>query len=347
MIVDGVVSGVDLVNGGWTVGNEHIKTYQTSQSLISPASVGDEVLFFCVRSLTPGPLTIESTYNILAGPLIQPYKPTAVEVHPMYNGKIVSMGPSTWTIAGPAGAPVTFIVDDPEGKARIDPLPFPAFSVGMPVTVEFEHVGGLLPDDANWAPMSQTPGTTTWTAGMGLPSVSANQTGTLFLRTTDATQQSSTTAATVTLAVAGPLAAATNAASNIAASVAVLHGNLASIGTATSASVNFEWGTVSGSLTNATPVQTVAAPGGFAATISGLSPSTVYYFRSKVTANPGGTVFGAQMSLTTGIAPPPPPPPVFSGGGGGPPPTTTVTPDRTNREPHPQLLGSGADDRRN
>ena len=101
MVVDGVVSGVDLVNGGWTVGNEHIKTYQTSQSLISPASVGDEVLFFCVRTLTPGPLTIESTYNILAGPLIQPYKPTAVEVHPMYNGNIVSMGPTPGPSPGP------------------------------------------------------------------------------------------------------------------------------------------------------------------------------------------------------------------------------------------------------
>jgi len=85
--------------------------------------------------------SIESTFNILAGPLIRPYKPTAVDVRLMYNGNIQLMGPNTWTIAGPAGAPVTFVVDDPEGKARIDPIPYTGFQVGMPVTVEYEHVG--------------------------------------------------------------------------------------------------------------------------------------------------------------------------------------------------------------
>ena len=178
----------------------------------------------------------------------------------------------------------------------------------MPVTVEFEHVGGLLPDDANWAPMSQTPGTTTWTAAMGLPSVSANQTGTLFLRTTDATQQSSTTAAAVTLAVAGPLAAATNAASNIAATAAVLHGDLASIGYSHVSIGQFRVGRRVGP-----PHQRYSGANGggarrFRRHYRGLSPSTVYYFRSKVTANPGGTVFGAQMSLTTGVALPHPRP---------------------------------------
>jgi hypothetical protein len=315
VIVDGVVSNVDLVNGVWTVGTEQVMCYQTAATLVGPATVGDEVLFYARRTLAPGPLVLEQTYQILPGPLSQPYKPTAVETHLMYNGAIQAMGANTWTVGGQ-----TFVVDDPEGKARIDPLPLAAFAIGNSVTVEFDHVGEVLPDNANWAPMSQVPATTTWNASMVLPGVSANQTGTLFLRTTDATQQGSTTAVSVTLAASGALSASSGAASNIAASSAIVHGNLVSMGTAASASVNFEWGTVSGALTNTTPVQTVAVPGTFAATISGLSPSTVYYFRSKAVAG-AGTVFGAQLSFTTAAA--------STGGGGGggggggfaPPPT--------------------------
>jgi hypothetical protein len=202
IIVDGVVSAWDNVLGAWTVGTEQVHCYQSNASIISPATVGDEDLFYCVRTMTPGPLVIESTYMILPGPLIQPYKGTAVEVHLMFNGNITSMGPNTWTVAGPTGAPVTFVVDDPEGKARVDPLPFTAFSVGMPVTVEFDRVGETLPDDANWAPLTHGSGSV-WSGSLDLRSipVPANQTGTFFVRATDATKQASTTGFATTLAL--------------------------------------------------------------------------------------------------------------------------------------------------
>ena len=113
------------------------------------------------------------------------------------------MGPNTWTIAGPAGSPVTFIVDDPEGKARIDPMPYASFSVGMPVTVEFEHVGEMLPDDANWAPMTSSGGNN-WTANLALSGTTGSRSGRLFLRTTDATKQSSTSSYRLTTPTAVP-----------------------------------------------------------------------------------------------------------------------------------------------
>jgi hypothetical protein len=200
IIVDGVVSAYDNILGAWTVGLEQIHTYQSNASLINPATVGDETLFYCVRALTPGPLVIESTYMILPGPLIMPYKPTAEEIHLMYNGTISYMGPNTWTVAGPSGSPVTFMVDDNEGKARIDPLPYIGFTTGMPVTVEFDRVGETLPDDANWASLTNTTGST-WNGTLDLSQipVPANTTGMLFLRATDATKQGSTSGYPMTL----------------------------------------------------------------------------------------------------------------------------------------------------
>ena len=324
MIVDGVVMDKNLVTGEWTVGTEGIKVYQTANTLVGLGTVGDEVLFWGHRTLAPGPIVLDQLNLILPGPLAQPYKPTAVETHLMYNGQVQTMGPNTWTVGGQ-----TFAVDDPEGPARIDPLPFAAFSAGQSVSVEFDHVGETLPDNANWAPLSLDTATNQWTAPVALPGVSANQTGTLFLRVTSVQQTGSTSKynATLAAAVAGPPSALTYAASGIAATSATLNGNLASMGTAASASVAFQWGTTSGSLLNTTSAQTVTAPGPFSATVSGLSPGTTYYFRSTATTT-AGTVFGTQMSFTTAGSPPPtttaPPPPAFTGGGGGGAPATTT-----------------------
>lgn len=196
VIVDGVVSGKDVVTGTWTIGEEGVKVYQEAATLVDVATVGDEVLMYCRRTMTPGPLVAEQISNILPGPLSMPYKGTAVETHLMYNGVIQSMGLNTWTVGGQ-----TFIVDDPEGKARIDPLPYPAFNIGDSVTVRFDRVGETLPDNANWVPLTQDAGTGNWNGTVtppGIPGV--NLPGTLYLRGTDSLQFSSTTAVPATLA---------------------------------------------------------------------------------------------------------------------------------------------------
>jgi hypothetical protein len=61
--------------------------------------------------------------------------------------------------------------------------------VGNPVTVEFDHIGEVLPDDANWMPMSGGPNTWNATPNLVLPPLTANQNGRLFIRAIDATQE--------------------------------------------------------------------------------------------------------------------------------------------------------------
>ena len=174
-IVDGVVSDLDLVKGVWTVGPEAVKCYQDALTLVAPATYGDEVLFYGRRTLTPGPIVLEQTHNILPGRLIASFKGTAVEMHLMYNGTLQSKGPNIWRVGGQ-----DFIVDDIEGEARIDSMPFPAFNIGDLVTVEFEHVGEVLPDPTLWQPLANTAGM--WTDTLTLPEVPQDQTGRLFLR---------------------------------------------------------------------------------------------------------------------------------------------------------------------
>ena len=46
-IVDGVVTDLDLVTGTWTIGDEQVKCYQDANTIVAPATVGDEVLVYC------------------------------------------------------------------------------------------------------------------------------------------------------------------------------------------------------------------------------------------------------------------------------------------------------------
>jgi len=58
-------------------------------------------------------------------------------------------------------------------------------------------------------------------------------------------------------------------------SAAVLKGTLTSLGSASSTSVSFLWGTSSGSLTRETPPQSMTAPGVFSASLTGLAPNVL------------------------------------------------------------------------
>ncbi|MFC1921121.1 Ig-like domain-containing protein [Chloroflexota bacterium] len=89
----------------------------------------------------------------------------------------------------------------------------------------------------------------------------------------------------------------TNTATDVTSNSAVLNGNLTSLGGYGSANISFEWGTASDNLTNVTSNQSKTSTESFNATISGLAPSTIYYFRAKATANP--TVYGSTANFTT------------------------------------------------
>ncbi|MDM7999348.1 MAG: fibronectin type III domain-containing protein [Dehalococcoidia bacterium] len=100
-----------------------------------------------------------------------------------------------------------------------------------------------------------------------------------------------------------PPAVSTENATNLATTSARLNGALSSLGTATTVTVSFEYGTVPGgpySKSTANQARTLNGP--FYADVVGLAPGTTYYYRAKAVGD--GTVYGDEGSFTTLTAPP-------------------------------------------
>jgi len=111
------------------------------------------------------------------------------------------------------------------------------------------------------------------------------------------TEKSFTTASTTT----APLVTTSDASSTATAS-ARLNGNLTSMGTASSVTMSFVWGTSSGSYPNETNSEAMTSTGTFHLDLASLAPGTTYYFEAKGVGD--GTSFGAEKSFTTGTTPP-------------------------------------------
>ncbi len=105
---------------------------------------------------------------------------------------------------------------------------------------------------------------------------------------------------------ATPPSVTTRAATAVNQTGASLQGNLTALGTATSVSVGFRYGT-SASLTGATNVSvgTRTAPGPFSQVLSGLAASTTNYFQAWASGQ--GFSSGTILSFTTSAPPPAPP----------------------------------------
>ena len=90
----------------------------------------------------------------------------------------------------------------------------------------------------------------------------------------------------------------TNDASNAIANSARLNGNLTSLGTASSVTVSFVWGTTSGGpYPDETTGQVMTNSGTFSFDLSGLTLGATYYFKAKAVGS--GTGFGAEKSFAT------------------------------------------------
>ncbi|MBI4267224.1 MAG: S8 family serine peptidase [Chloroflexi bacterium] len=74
-----------------------------------------------------------------------------------------------------------------------------------------------------------------------------------------------------------------------------LRGDIASFGTASSANVSFQWGSVSGNYTAETATETANTTGTFYANLSGLSGNLTYYYRAKAVGD--GTGYGSERSF--------------------------------------------------
>jgi len=85
----------------------------------------------------------------------------------------------------------------------------------------------------------------------------------------------------------------------VTTTTATLRGNLVSLGTAPSCNMTFEWGRTSGIYLFETPIQSENVTGVYQAGITGLSPNTTYYFRSKADGGTHGGAFSAERTLLT------------------------------------------------
>jgi len=99
---------------------------------------------------------------------------------------------------------------------------------------------------------------------------------------------------------ADPPEVTTNAATHMTTDTAFLNGSLTALGTATTDSVSFIYGTTAGGpYPSSTSPQHMSAPGAFHAGITGLTPFTTYYFKAKADGGIYGTGYGAEDNFTT------------------------------------------------
>jgi hypothetical protein len=84
---------------------------------------------------------------------------------------------------------------------------------------------------------------------------------------------------------------------------ATLGGTITATGCSAITAYGIEYSTVSGFTTGIQVSSTNLAGGSFSATLTGLAPSTTYYYKAFAT-NGGGTSYGTQQSFTTAAPPP-------------------------------------------
>jgi hypothetical protein len=95
-----------------------------------------------------------------------------------------------------------------------------------------------------------------------------------------------------------PPGVSTAPATGIATGTAILNGNLASLGTATSVNVLFDYG-LTNNYGSRTASQSMAGPGIFSAALSGLNPGSTYHFRTIADGGGQGITTGSDLTFTT------------------------------------------------
>lgn len=99
-----------------------------------------------------------------------------------------------------------------------------------------------------------------------------------------------------------PPSVTTSDAISLTTNSARLNGYLDDLGTATSVSVSFQWGTISENYAYETAPQVKTATGAFSFNLTGLAPATAFYYRAKVVGD--GTEYGEEKNFITSIVSP-------------------------------------------
>ncbi len=133
---------------------------------------------------------------------------------------------------------------------------------------------------------------------------SLSGTFTVSLKVTDSAASADTETKTSYIKVNPPLSVTTGAATAVTASTATLNGSLASLGSASSVQVSFEWGPNT-SYGSSTASVTKTGTGTFSAGLTGLAAGTTYHFRARAAGNGGATGLDATFTTsTTGVGVP-------------------------------------------
>lgn len=93
----------------------------------------------------------------------------------------------------------------------------------------------------------------------------------------------------------------TGSAASVTQTSATIQGSVTSMGDYDTVYVYFEWGLTTGYEQSPTTEQTKTSTGGFSASLTGLSASTVYYYRAALRYG-STTIYGAQGTFTTTAA---------------------------------------------
>ncbi|MCI0671031.1 MAG: Ig-like domain-containing protein, partial [Myxococcaceae bacterium] len=217
LMIVGVVTGIDSNLRTWQLGDPedpivvygHAQTIPVTDGFRVVPDIGDEVVVTARRTLAPGPLIADQILILADGPAPAFERgETRTQIIFLYNGSVTDMGSTNggtrWRVTT-SGAEQEFVLDDPHETAVIDRGPLASIGLGTPVTVELLPPTQVLPKD-NWAPLELDLTSDQWTTVTSLPAVSATRTGTLFVRTVDIANQSSTIAIPAQLENQAPIA---------------------------------------------------------------------------------------------------------------------------------------------
>lgn len=202
-MITGVITDIDSNRRTWQIGDPEDPIVVYGHSLTLPVTdafrvvpdIGDEVVVTARRTVAPGPLVADQILILADGPAPAfEVAETRTQIVYLYNGKVSDTGAvdggTRWTVTAAGGVPQEFIMNQPDDPAIVDRGPLASIGLGSLVTVEFVPPTQVLPED-NWTPLAFDVFTGNWSTSMLLPGVSADQTGYLFVRTTDVLNKSS------------------------------------------------------------------------------------------------------------------------------------------------------------
>ncbi|MBN2099805.1 MAG: right-handed parallel beta-helix repeat-containing protein [Dehalococcoidia bacterium] len=251
-------------------------------------------LYGLFNATTSGSLTIDAAENFWGdGTEDYPYS----ELGAAFGSEI--SGVTTDPLPGPACAPSVTTNDATNIATTSARLNGNLTSLGTDSSVTVSVVWGMSPGSYP----NETTGQVKTSTGTFYSDLSSLTPGTTYYFKAKAVGNGTIYGTEMTFTTATLPSVTTNDATNIATTSARLNGNLSSLGSATSVTVSFVWGTSSGSYPNETPDQIKTSSGTFYSDLSSLTPGVTYYYKTKAVGS--GTSYGAEKSFTTTTANPP------------------------------------------